>query len=126
MVEPLEETRSEITFATEPVLCSLSLAIPGSPGARASPVELDEIEVRTVFNAGMTKFRDLRGSLDSEGCAATLQGIAIPAYVRSHDPLQPRARQCHHQQRCECLPSRHVPMPGSRLGTFRATGSWAD
>lgn len=44
MVEPLEETRSELIFATEPILSSLQLSIPGS--SRYSPlVELDEIEV---------------------------------------------------------------------------------
>ena len=44
MVEPLEETRSELTFATEPLLSSLYLSIPTSP--RATPlVELDEVEV---------------------------------------------------------------------------------
>jgi len=45
MVEPVEETRTEIVFATEPVLSSLEHAIPGS-GRHASLVELDEIEVR--------------------------------------------------------------------------------
>ena len=44
MVEPLEETRSELIFATEPVLSSLYLSIPGS--FQYTPlVELDEIEV---------------------------------------------------------------------------------
>ncbi|KAJ7591024.1 other/SCY1 protein kinase [Mycena floridula] len=42
MVEPLEETRSELTFATEPVLASLELAI----GRYSSLVELDEIEIQ--------------------------------------------------------------------------------
>ncbi|KAI9452325.1 other/SCY1 protein kinase [Russula earlei] len=42
MVEPLEETRSELVFATEPLLSSLYLAIPGSP--YASLVDLDEVE----------------------------------------------------------------------------------
>lgn len=47
MVEPLEETRSEIIFATEPILSSLDLSIPGSQ--RYSPfVELDEVEVRRL------------------------------------------------------------------------------
>jgi SCY1-like protein 2 len=50
MVEPLEETRTELTFATEPVLCSLSLTIPGVPGSKSSPVDLDEIEVRWVVS----------------------------------------------------------------------------
>lgn len=45
MVEPLEETRSELIFATEPILSSLELSIPGA--GRSSPlVELDEVEVR--------------------------------------------------------------------------------
>jgi hypothetical protein len=43
MVEPLEETRSELIFATEPLLSSLYLAIPGSPSA-SSLVDLDEVE----------------------------------------------------------------------------------
>lgn len=44
MVEPLEDTRTELVFATEPVLSSLEHAIPGS-GKHASLVELDEVEV---------------------------------------------------------------------------------
>ena len=43
MVEPLEETRSELIFATESLLSSLYLAVPGSPYA-TSLVELDEVE----------------------------------------------------------------------------------
>lgn len=45
MVEPLEETRTELVFATEPVLSSLENSIPGY-GKHASLVELDEVEVR--------------------------------------------------------------------------------
>ncbi|KAI0933145.1 hypothetical protein AcV5_005979 [Taiwanofungus camphoratus] len=45
MVEPLEETRTELIFATEPVLSSLHLSIPGS--FQYSPlVELDEVEIQ--------------------------------------------------------------------------------
>ncbi|KAG5651283.1 hypothetical protein H0H81_009226 [Sphagnurus paluster] len=45
MVEPLEETRSELIFATEPVLSSLELSTPGT--GRSSPlVELDEVEIQ--------------------------------------------------------------------------------
>jgi SCY1-like protein 2 len=48
MVEPLEETRTELIFATEPVLSSLDLSIPR--GSRHTPlVELDEIEVRLLL-----------------------------------------------------------------------------
>ncbi|KAK7440244.1 Protein kinase domain-containing protein ppk32 [Stygiomarasmius scandens] len=45
MVEPLEETRNELIFATEPILASLDLAIPSS-GRFASLVELDEVEIQ--------------------------------------------------------------------------------
>lgn len=46
MVEPVEETRAEVIFATEPLLSSLHLSVPGS---RSSPlVELDEVEVRII------------------------------------------------------------------------------
>jgi len=48
MVEPLEETRSELIFATEPILSSLELSIPGY-GRHASIVELDEVEVGIVI-----------------------------------------------------------------------------
>ena len=44
MVEPLEETRSELIFATEPLLSSLYLSIPNSIH-RSPIVELDEVEV---------------------------------------------------------------------------------
>ncbi|KAG6849335.1 hypothetical protein H0H93_009301 [Arthromyces matolae] len=45
MVEPVEETRTELIFATEPVLSSLELSISG--GGRSSPiVELDEVEIQ--------------------------------------------------------------------------------
>jgi hypothetical protein len=49
MVEPLEETRSELIFATEPLLSSLHLSIPGSPHASAF-VDLDEVEGSGVQN----------------------------------------------------------------------------
>jgi len=44
MVEPLEETRNELIFATEPILSSLDMSI--LRGSHYTPlVELDEIEV---------------------------------------------------------------------------------
>ncbi|KAI0030365.1 kinase-like domain-containing protein [Vararia minispora EC-137] len=45
VVEPLEDTRSELIFATEPLLSSLYLAIPGSPYA-SKLVDLDEVEIQ--------------------------------------------------------------------------------
>ncbi|KAL4250432.1 Catalytically Inactive Kinase-Related Protein [Abortiporus biennis] len=45
VVEPLEETRTELVFATEPVISSLYLSIPGS--IQYTPlVELDEVEIQ--------------------------------------------------------------------------------
>ncbi len=44
MAEPLEETRTELIFATEPLLSSLASAIKTSPND-VTLVELDEIEV---------------------------------------------------------------------------------
>ena len=46
MVEPLEETRNELIFATEPILSSLELSIAGA--RKHVLVELDEVEVRAV------------------------------------------------------------------------------
>ena len=55
MVEPLEETRNELIFATEPILSSLQLSIPAS--SRYSPlVELDEIEVCCLQRIGPILF----------------------------------------------------------------------
>lgn len=52
MVEPVEETRGEVVFATEPLLSSLSLSIPGAPRSKGL-VELDEVEVGiTIHIAG--------------------------------------------------------------------------
>ncbi|KAF7295265.1 Kinase-like protein [Mycena indigotica] len=44
MVEPLEDTRTELIFATEPVLSSLELSIPGM--GRTPIVDLDEVEIQ--------------------------------------------------------------------------------
>lgn len=55
MVEPLEETRSELIFATEPLLSSLYLSIPGSPHASAF-VDLDEVEGSDVQNQDQASF----------------------------------------------------------------------
>lgn len=59
MVEPLEETRSELTFATEPILSSLELSIPG--GSRSSPlVDLDEVEVSLASKFGYQRANAIR------------------------------------------------------------------
>ena len=65
MVEPLEETRSEIIFATEPILASLHLATPGSL-QNVPLVELDEVEVCTLC-LSFPPCRDIHRQADSEG-----------------------------------------------------------
>lgn len=45
MVEPLEESRSELIFATEPVIASLSACIKTSK-KDVTPIELDEVEIQ--------------------------------------------------------------------------------
>ncbi|CAE6423488.1 hypothetical protein ACGC1H_002678 [Rhizoctonia solani] len=48
VVEPLEDGRSELVFATEPLLSTLAISIPGSgSSSRQKPqVELDEVEIQ--------------------------------------------------------------------------------
>ncbi|KAF8337568.1 kinase-like domain-containing protein [Cantharellus anzutake] len=46
VVEPLEETRSEMVFATEPIIGSLAMSIPGSAIASRDSEPLDEIEIQ--------------------------------------------------------------------------------
>ena len=90
MVEPLEETRYELIFATEPLLSSLFLAIP-TPGHPSPLVELDEVEVRAV-NPTFSKIdisiliRD--HVLDSKGDPTALQRPRFLAYIYTPHPLQ--------------------------------------
>lgn len=51
MVEPMEETRSEFVFATEPLVSTLQQAIPTSSSSSRNDNsnELDEIEVVPSF-----------------------------------------------------------------------------
>ena len=78
MVEPLEETRNELTFATEPVLSSLHLSIPGS--FQFTPlVELDEVEVSPLTNPSqqtLTPCRS-RGRRMTSGNACPRRPISI-------------------------------------------------
>lgn len=71
MVEPLEDTRSELIFATEPLLSSLALSIPGA--SRTPPVELDEIEVSESFTVQIEADVLRNGiALDPEGCTPVM------------------------------------------------------
>ncbi|QRV75342.1 SCY1-like protein 2 [Ceratobasidium sp. AG-Ba] len=56
VVEPLEDSRSELVFATEPLLSSLSLCIPDSSSRQKPQVELDEVEAslcRSLIQKGI-------------------------------------------------------------------------
>ncbi|KAG9120806.1 hypothetical protein FRC07_003559 [Ceratobasidium sp. 392] len=46
VVEPLEDGRSELVFATEPLLSTLSLCIPDPSSRQKLQVELDEVEIQ--------------------------------------------------------------------------------
>ena len=47
IVEPLEDTRWELTFATEPLLSTLAQAIPTASHSRSTDsADLDEVEAR--------------------------------------------------------------------------------
>jgi SCY1-like protein 2 len=67
MVEPLEETRNELIFATEPILSSLQLSIPGC--SRYSPlVELDEIEVCVLQETSHLFYTDSSNRYKKASC----------------------------------------------------------
>ncbi len=82
MVEPLEETRGELIFATEPVLSSLEHSIPSS-GRHASVVELDEVEVSFVPTEAIstTEADFICWLIDPEGHSATVQRTFILAFL---------------------------------------------
>lgn len=100
MVEPLEETRNELIFATEPLLSSLDSSIPGS--SRHSPlVELDEVEVRDemfLLDAHWTRY-----VTDPEGYSANMQRIIIPSLVCAIDTFEHMSRKYRYQQFCQSL-----------------------
>lgn len=90
MVEPLEETRSELVFATEPVLSSLDLSIPETD-RRGSLVELDEIEVclcDSTYSA-----TNVNCSLDSERHLANLQRPDVSSQLGTIGPFKPLSRK---------------------------------
>jgi hypothetical protein len=94
MVEPLEETRNELIFATEPLLSSLALAIPGS-SRNLHLVELDEIEVRNACAVYIPLEFNLQS--DTKGNTANLQGTFLLAFIRQIDPLKHIPGECHNQ-----------------------------
>lgn len=86
MVEPLEETRSELTFATEPILSTLELCIPGY-GRHASLVELDEVEVcQRICHTSRSHKLTLVAITDPERHSATLQRTVVLTLISTADP----------------------------------------
>ena len=80
MVEPLEETRNELIFATEPVISSLHLSIPGS--FQYTPlVELDEVEVRSLGVCMRYRANTGYTPTDSKRYTAAMQRPFVPPYV---------------------------------------------
>lgn len=77
MVEPLEETRLELTFATEPLLSTLQQAIPMSSRGSES-TDLDEIEVRlhTISKCQLSNHHS-----DPKRYPSTFKGARIPSYI---------------------------------------------
>jgi hypothetical protein len=87
MVEPLEETRSELVFATELVLSSLQMSMP--TGSRHTPiVDLDEVEAGTL-NIICAHTIDYLCHPDPERSSATMQRVSIYAPVGQTRALQP-------------------------------------
>ena len=102
MVEPLEETRSEIMFATEPALSSLELAIPDS-GQYSSVVELDEIEV--LSNLFLTRQPLTISNIDPKRDTPTLQRPFVPPYICQVNTLQHMSREHCDQWCCQSYPT---------------------
>ena len=58
IVEPLEDTRWELTFASEPLLSTLAQAIPTSSHSRSTDsADLDEVEARQPLTLSSTQLR---------------------------------------------------------------------
>ena len=77
MVEPLEETRSELVFATEPVLSSLELSIPDSV-RKSTLVELDEVEVTNVHPSDLKYRPTFFQNADTKRHPSTMQRTFVP------------------------------------------------
>ena len=106
MVEPLEETRTELIFATEPILSSLELSIPGSK--RSPPlVELDEVEVCLVLRRRQI-IDDF--TADPEGYIADLQRPIFSAFFCKINTHEYMSGEYHHQQCCQFIYSDNLDL----------------
>lgn len=77
MVEPLEETRSELVFATELLLSSLQMSMPN--GTRQKPiVDLDEVEVRGHSYCLISCLCYVRSKKVSYNCAKGWRSCILP------------------------------------------------
>lgn len=102
MVEPMEETRSEITFATEPILSSLAGSLSSArAGGVLEGVDLDEIEVEEPdyyerFRGGTNHKPSL--SPDPEGHPADRVRPVVLTLVGQAHPQQYLARVNSHKR----------------------------
>ena len=89
MVEPLEETRSELIFATEPILSSLDMSI--LRGSHHTPlVELDEIEVSDGTLATPPQYVYLHP--DPKGHPSAMQGTLVLTFIGKINTLKLKTR----------------------------------
>jgi hypothetical protein len=87
MAEPLEDTRSELIFATEPVIASLSACIKASK-RDVTPVELDEIEVGLALDKLHITMTHRSDYVDPKGHPPAMQSTLIFASICAIDSLQ--------------------------------------
>lgn len=107
MVEPLEETRNELIFATEPLLSSLHLSIPGSHQYMPL-VELDEVEVSMAARICIHTLSECLSCIaDPERHPADLQRPFLPAHVCAYYSLQYQSGKYCNQQFCESSSHSH-------------------
>ena len=107
MAEPLEETRSEFIFATEPLLSSLYLSIPNS-NHRSPIVELDEVEVSITSAFKCSLLMTAKQPSDPEGYPSSMQRSLLPAHLRTPDPFQPLTGKYPHYCCRQSAPCSHT------------------
>lgn len=98
MIEPLEETRTELTFVTEPIVDSLNGVVQrmvGDSRGRRGEEELDEVEVS--FWEDMRNDADVE--IDSKRSAAARPGAWVSAHAGETraSEYQPRRDINQHQ-----------------------------
>jgi SCY1-like protein 2 len=129
MAEPPAETRSSITFATEPVLSSLQHSLNVSTRRNKSreeeELELDEVEIQKGMSQLGKGLQFLHESAKLVHCNLTPEAVIINAKVRSVSTLlflsaADRAacmiREIGNYQDSDCQPTFSIPRESERSG----------